>query len=244
MIQNKKILLIGIGLLAISCFAQKPVQFKTHSVGCDPSSGTLWMFVTKPIPIRFLSSAIMAFIFETDLEGKIMRQIKQPNTDFEAVYTDNQFIYAIDENAPGYLCLRFDFPKKIRVVNVPYSGGRNKGYEAIAFNKSKNSFVVITERDPITLFELDANFKITNQIDLAAIAHDISSAYYYQDALWLLSDEDMMLLKLNPQTYEVLQKWALPVINPEGFTFDRDGNLIIACDDMQRLYYFNNPEKN
>ena len=90
---------------------------------------------------------------------------------------------------------------------------------------------------------LDSNFKINNQIDLSNIARDISSAYYYQNALWLLSDEDMMLIKLNPQTYEVIQKWSLPVINPEGFTFDKDGNLIITCDDMQRIYFFNNPEK-
>jgi hypothetical protein len=33
------------------------------------------------------------------------------------------------------------------------------------------------------------------------------------------------------------------VINPEGLAFDKDGNLLITCDDMQRIYYFNNPEK-
>jgi hypothetical protein len=52
----------------------------------------------------------------------------------------------------------------------------------------------------------------------------------------------MMLIKVNPDTYDVIQKWSLPVINPEGLAFDKDGNLLITCDDMQRLYYFNHPE--
>jgi hypothetical protein len=42
-------------------------------------------------------------------------------------------------------------------------------------------------------------------------------------------------------TYEVIEKWSLPVINPEGFAFDKKGNLLVTCDDMQRIYYFNNP---
>ena len=93
------------------------------------------------------------------------------------------------------------------------------------------------------LFELDTDFKITNQTDLSAVASDISSARYYDGFLWLLSDEDMMLLKLNPTTFDVLKKWSLPVINPEGLAFDKNGNILISCDDMQRVYYFNNPEK-
>ena len=94
------------------------------------------------------------------------------------------------------------------------------------------------------LFELDTDFKVTGQTDLSNFAEDISSARFHNGFLWLLSDEDSMLLKLNASTYEVLQKWSLPVINPEGLVFDKDGNLLIACDDMQRVYYFNNPEKN
>jgi uncharacterized protein YjiK len=133
--------------------------------------------------------------------------------------------------------------KNTRIVTIPYAGGRNKGYEALTFNKSKNRWALIVERDPIILFELDADFKITNQVDLSLIARDISAASYHNDSLWLLSDEDMMLLQLNPMTYEVLHQWKLPVINPEGFAFDQDGKLLITCDDMQRLYYFNNPEK-
>ena len=84
---------------------------------------------------------------------------------------------------------------------------------------------------------------MTKKTDISYVAKDISSARFYKDELFLLSDEDMMLIKVNPLTYEVIQKWSLPVINPEGLAFDKDGNILITCDDMQRLYYFNNPEK-
>ena len=239
--QPNKILLLGFSLLAINAMAQKPTKLKP----------TKWISIEIPEPSdicyhaetnTFYIVSDNGILFETDYDGKIIRKIKQLDCDFEAVFTDGQSIYAVDETHRDIYMYDTNF-KKTRVVNVPYSGAKNKGYEAIAFNKIKNNFVVITERDPITLFELDSNFKIINQTDLSNIARDISSAYYYQNALWLLSDEDMMLIKLNPQTYEVIQKWSLPVINPEGFTFDKDGNLIITCDDMQRIYYFNNPEK-
>jgi uncharacterized protein YjiK len=126
---------------------------------------------------------------------------------------------------------------------VPFGGGRNRGYEAITFNNAKNVFVLVVEKDPITLFELDADFKIINEINLSKIARDIAAATFYDNHLWLLSDEDRSIFKLNPTTYEVIGQWLLPVINPEGLAFDKEGNLLVTCDDMQRLYYFNNPEK-
>jgi uncharacterized protein YjiK len=126
---------------------------------------------------------------------------------------------------------------------VPFGGGRNRGYEALTFNKDKNTFILVVEKDPITLLELDVHFSIINEINLSKIARDIAAATFHNGFLWLLSDEDRVVLKLNATTYQVSEKWKLPVINPEGLTFDKDGNLVITCDDMQRIYYFNNPEK-
>ena len=89
---------------------------------------------------------------------------------------------------------------------------------------------------------MDSNFSITKQTDISDVASDISSARFYKNELFLLSDEDMTLIKVNPETFEVIQKWRIPVINPEGLAFDKNGNILITSDDMQRLFYFNNPE--
>lgn len=242
MIASRKCFLIGCSLLAIPLSAQKitklkPTQYLSLAIP-EPSD-----ICVRPASDSFYVVSDNGILFETDHNGKILRETKEKNCDYEAVYADDSFIYAVDETHRDIHIYDPSSFKCNKIVNVPYSGGRNKGYEAITFNKVKNRFVLVSERDPITLFELDADFKITNQIDLSSIARDISSACYHNDALWLLSDEDMKLLQLNPNTYEVLHEWSLPVINPEGFAFDKDGNLLITCDDMQRLYYFNNPEK-
>ncbi len=230
---------------------------------CMFASMAIAQKATKIKPTKFISTAIPepsdicysahsdtffvvsddGILYETDQEGKIIRSVVENDADFEAVFADETNVYAVNERHRKVEVFNSISLKKSKTITVPFGGGRNRGYEALTFNKSKNSFILIVEKDPITLFELDVNFVVTNQIDLSKIARDIAAASYYNNFLWLLSDEDRTVFKLNPNTYEVLGKWELPLINPEGLAFDKDGNLLITCDDMQRIYYFNNPEK-
>lgn len=239
---TKKVLALGFSLLALTCMAQKTNRLKPVK----------WISTAIPEPSDIAYSTLSGsffvisdngILFETDAEGKILRKITEANTDFEAVYADSTFVYAVDEthrNIHRYDRTSF---KHIGLTNLPYQGGRNAGYEAFTFNPVSRTFVLITEKNPVTLFELDTKFSIKNQTDLSAIARDISAATYHDNFLWLLSDEDRTIFKLDPISFEVRGKWLLPVINPEGLAFDHNGNLLITCDDMQRIYYFINPEK-
>ena len=240
MISFKNYLLGGLFLLTFSIVAQKIKVLKPVK--------SIAVAIPEPSDICYNSKTDTFYIvsdtgklFETTIDGKIIRKVKQKDTDFEAVYADEKNVYAVDETNRNIYEYDSNTLNLNRIINVPYNGGRNKGYESFTFNTDKNKFILITEKDPIILFELDTDFKITKQIPLNDIAKDISSANYYNNFLWLLSDESMMLMKLNPNTYEVIEKWSLPVINPEGFAFDKKGNLLVTCDDMQRIYYFNNP---
>ncbi|MDI1255399.1 MAG: SdiA-regulated domain-containing protein [Flavobacterium sp.] len=183
------------------------------------------------------------YLFETDTQGKIIRKADYAGMDDEAVYVDEKFVYAVEEVTRKIKIFNINTLKLERTVYLPYAGGRNKGYEAFTFNKAKNKFVILTEKDPIYLFELDTDLKVVNEISLGKIARDIASATYYNDFLWLLSDEDMTVFKVDPNSYEVLGKWSVPIINPEGIAFDKNGNMLIQSDDMKRLYFFKNPEK-
>jgi uncharacterized protein YjiK len=238
----KKYVYIAIALLSIAIQAQKVGKLKPtkhitvtvpepSDICYDSKNDTFYMVSDKGI------------IFETDKDCKVIRKHKQKGHDFEAVYADGTFVYAVDESNRTIYKYESKSFKLVKSTTIPYYGARNKGYESFDFDPINNKFILITESNPIMLFELDADFKVTRQNDLSAIAEDISSARFHNGFLWLLSDEDSMLLKLNASTYEVLQKWSLPLINPEGLVFDKEGNLLIACDDMQRVYYFNNPEK-
>lgn len=128
-----------------------------------------------------------------------------------------------------------------RRLTVPYGGGRNKGYEALAWNSSKERFLLITERDPVVIFELDRDMRVVNEVPFDRQVRDISSAVFHEGHLWLLSDMDMLLLKCDPQDYRILERHAVPIINPEGFAFGADGLVHVVSDDRERLYTFQLP---
>lgn len=182
------------------------------------------------------------YLYETDLEGTIIRKADYKGLDCEGVYVDEQNVYVVEEFSRKIRVFDYETLTNHKTVYLEYNGGRNSGYEAFTFNKAKDKFVLFTEKNPIYLFELDQNLQKVNEIDLSKISRDISAASYYNDHLWLLGDEEMTVYKLNPNTYEVLNSWKIPVVNPEGLTFDHNGNMLILSDDMQLLYYFKNPE--
>ncbi len=242
--KHKLILNIIFTALLISCNgnAQKKIKLKPTKyidISIPEPSDICYSFTTD----TFFVVSDQGILFETDRNGKVLRKLDQKDTDFEGVYVNNKTVYAVDES--GRTIYEYDLTtlKNTSSTTIPYNGARNKGYESFEFDKNKNEFLLITEKDPILLFELSTDLKVIKQTDLSSIAKDISSARFYNNSLWLLSDEDAMLLKVDPITYEVIKKWKLPVINPEGLAFDKDGTIMITCDDMQRLYYFNNPEK-
>ena len=85
------------------------------------------------------------------------------------------------------------------------------------------------------IFEFGPGFTIKNEIELTVFS-DISSATFYKGQLFILSDEDHAIARLNPTTYEVEARWKFDVINPEGFFFSADGKLNIVSDDMAKVF--------
>ncbi len=187
----------------------------------------------------FVVSDDDAAVHEIDLDGKVIRKSKTLGIDLEAVCARPDFLYAVDETPRKIYQLDYETLQVQRTFHVPYSGGRNKGFESITYNERKNCFVLITEKDPIIIFELDHDFRPINEIRWKN-ARDISSATFHNGSIWFLSDEDMTVFQCDPQNYEILAQWKINVHNPEGIVFHR-GKMLIAADDLERLYYFNQP---
>ncbi len=237
-----QLLLLPAILCAMSVAAQKAAHLKPERVVSldipEPSD----ISVTPDGKSYFIVSD-NGLLFETDTEGKVIRKADYTGMDDEAVYADENNVYAIEEATRKIKIFDRATLKLKRTVNLPYAGGRNKAYESFTFNKTTNRYIAITEKDPSWLYELDLDFKVVNEVNISKIARDFSSATFHDGALWLLSDEDRTVFKLDPVSFEVKASWIIPIINPEGIAFDHEGHMLIQSDDMKRLYFFKNPEK-
>lgn len=172
---------------------------------------------------------------ECDLEGKSIRQAAFKGVDFEGVEIVGKYVLTMNETNRK---VHF-FNKKTltleKTIQLVYGGGRNKGFESIAYNQHVKEYYLFTEKDPSYLFIYDEKFQLKNQIELS-ISSDISSARWHEDKLWLLSDEDRSVFLLD-ENYKVVKTYKIPVINPEGLAFAK-GDLYVVSDDFEKMYVF------
>jgi len=179
---------------------------------------------------------------ECDLTGKVIRTAKEKGWDFEAIEIKDDYIYIGDESARKVHKYKKSDLSLVTSYETPYSGPRNSGFESLTYNETKHCFVMVIEKNPVTLYEMDENFKTIKTMPFKGVK-DISAARWYNGFMYLLSDEDMEILKCDPNTYEVLEEYSIKVLNPEGIAFDKDGNVVITSDKLQRIYYYKNLPK-
>lgn len=179
-------------------------------------------------------------LFETDGQGKIIRKASFEGIDFEAVHVNETTVFVVDETLRKIRVFDRQTLSLVKTINVPYSGGRNKGFESITYNESKKCFVLVTESDPIYIIEYNEAFQQINELRFEG-AKDISSARWHNNKLWLLSDEEMTVFQLNPENYSVEKSYKIPVLNPEGLCFNGNNEMLITSDDLEKLYFFKAP---
>lgn len=176
-------------------------------------------------------------LFKTDLEGQVQAKADEKGDDFEGVCMADGLVYVSDESDRKiYVYNATDLSLK-HVVDLPYKGETNKGFESICYNPKENKFILISESDPCKLFIYSKEFKLERFVTLK-VASDISAANFYNNQLYVLSDEDHCLIALNDK-FETEQKYDVAVINPEGLYITKE-YIIVASDDMQCVYYFKN----
>jgi uncharacterized protein YjiK len=174
---------------------------------------------------------------KTDTNGKILATAEVKGLDFEGMSMHEGNIYVTDERTRRIMVYSQNNLELIKQNELSYLGGINLGYEGIVYNAKKGCFIAVTEKDPTWFFELNKDLMKINEIRMK-VASDISGLYYHNDLLYALSDEDQMVIEMDPLTYKVIQKWKVPVTNPEGICFDPNGNLVVLSDMEQKIYKF------
>jgi uncharacterized protein YjiK len=228
-------------LFSIAVLVQSKKAYETVKIKFDSYSN---MEVQEPSDIvlnekgnGFYVASDNGYIAEVDLKGKLIRKSHYFGIDHEGITLKDNYLYIVDETTRRFHKWNLQF-ESVQIFKTDYHGGRNKGFESITWNPVKQRFVCVTEKDPVLIMEFDTNFQVLNEIDFSKFARDISAATFYDNSIWLLSDEDRTLFRCNANNYAIEKAFKLPLINPEGIAFDNEGNLFVCSDDRERLYTF------
>lgn len=237
----KSTLIIGlllVQLVTLSAHAQKAGGF----VSLKPSA-SFNMEVNEPSDLVWLSSSnrLLAvsdngYLAEVNLDGSLVRRSPQLGYDLEGLTLTKDGILVVDEMTRRFTLLEFDF-NRIRSFTVPYAGGRNRSFEALA-TLPDGTVLAFTEKSPIWVFHLDEQFQLIDDFEFLIDLRDVSAINWHDGDLWVLSDEDRALLRCSWPKLEVKASYRLPIINPEGMAFDGSGNLYVCSDDREKLYFF------
>jgi uncharacterized protein YjiK len=186
---------------------------------------------------KYLVLANKAFVYEMDQNGKVLKTIPYKGYDLEAACIALGKIYLMDEAYRTVTVMDLNY-SVLKTHQIQYAGARNLSFEGMTFNPETNHFISATEKHPDLFYEFDQDFNVLNQFEIKGI-REVSGLTYYKNKLYILSDEMHSVFKVNPVTYQILHQWKIPVINPEGISFDEQGNMLIISDDMNKLFTFN-----
>jgi len=180
-------------------------------------------------------------IYETDLNGRVLRTIPTTSTDMEGITLSagGDSIFVVEERNQLVSCYAwngarlFSFPVKVATLD-------NNALEGVALGPQRHLFV-INEKNPRLLLEFAGTAElwrkeITAVNDLSDICYDAT-----EDVLWLVSDESRKVVKLSTAG-EVLAEWLVPFDKGEGITFV--GNTMYIVNDADaHMYLFAKPAK-
>jgi uncharacterized protein YjiK len=234
-----------ISFLLILLFTGGPL---VHTQPLEPSA-QYKLKVTEPSDICFTADQKGFWIVGdegqlslTDLEGAILKTSPVDGLDYEGVYSSGSDVFVMEEVTRNIIRFDAENLRRQSTTVLQYAGGHNKAFECITWNPVRKSYITVTEKDPVLLWELNEQFQPLNHVKLD-FARDISAATFARGHLWLLSDEESNIFMLDPRTFEVEESWRINIYNPEGLAVSEDGKVYVVSDDVATLYEFTIPLK-
>jgi len=178
-------------------------------------------------------------IYKLDSEGNVVRTLKIEGADFEGITVIDESKLAIVLERKREVVILDTSGNELTRTKLPFKGKENSGLEGITYNPNNGHFYILNEKEPSLLIELDEELEVV-KVDTLIFAKDVSGIYVdvENNALWILSDEDQMIIKTDLQG-NVIDKINISVVQPEGITIDKKGKrLYIVSDKRETLYVF------
>lgn len=172
-------------------------------------------------------------LYELNNYGKIIKKIKVNGFDLEGVTVIDDSTLAIVLERTREVVIFDTNGTENKRVRLNLEGELNSGLEGISYNASIKHFYVVNEKDPSLLIELDENL-IEVRKDTIKFAADVSGIFYDEinKLFWILSDEDQMVIKTDMKL-NVLNKFKISIIQPEGITINKKNDRIYIISDME-----------
>ena len=179
-------------------------------------------------------------IYQLDLMGQILQEIDIPGDNFEGITVDfnDHSLWVVQESLSELLQVDI-LGNELQRIYVAGAIGGSGGLEGITINSSKNHLLLLKEKDPSVLIELNTIFE-TVLFKHLYTASDYSGMDYNEidNELWVVSDQDKKVYRCDISG-EVISSYSIDVAKPEGIAFDRENNLIyIVSDSEESLYIF------
>ena len=181
-------------------------------------------------------------VYETDLEGNLIRELAYVGADLEGITynEDEQLIVVVEERKRQLVLLGYPDGNELERFDIATGGtSDNKGLEGVSYSKNNNAYYILNEDAPGELIIWNKTFGNISKTELQ-FASDYSAIFVdiKNGLLWIVSDESQALYKCDYNA-NVLMEYALPGTKFEGIVVDADQHLVYLVNDKTfKLYVF------
>ena len=172
-------------------------------------------------------------LYKLDSYGMIIKRIKVNGFDLEGVTVIDGATLAIVLERTREVVILDTAGTELKRVKINLDGELNLGLEGISYNESIKHFYIVNEKDPPLIIELDGDLNEVRR-DTIKFAADVSGIFYDENdnILWILSDEDQMVVKTDMEL-NIITKFKISIVQPEGITVNSKGDRMYIISDIE-----------
>ncbi len=182
-------------------------------------------------------------VHQLDLAGELKSTFSYTGNDLEGVCFDprDNSVWIIEEGRGQliHLSASGDF---ITQTEVDYQLNSNSGLEGVAFNVETQGFLVLKEKNPAVVIQVDSTL-LTQASKIIDFASDISGICpgRNQGEFLIISDDDKRLFEWSWDE-GISATYSFDIKQAEGVAYDpASGRIYIVCDADAKLYIYDFP---